>query len=287
MRLQHLVIVGPTASGKTKLSIEAAQLLNAEIICADSRTVYVGMDIGTAKPTQQEQALVRHHCLDIVRPDEPFTVADFVGYAQAAKGRIEQVGKRVVTVGGSGLFVDGFVYAYSFSPPNKEVREKYQSYTIERLQDELVAKEISLPTNAKNKRHLLLALERQGVPPSTRQSLPKGTVIIGINPPKEVLFARIEKRAISMLEDGVAKEVAKLYAHYGDQRAFLGGAYSALRPYLCGDETIEQALNSMIAYDKRLAKRQLTWFKRNPDITWFTSAEDALVWLKRQERSTL
>lgn len=285
--INHIVIVGPTASGKTALAIDIAKIFDGEIICADSRTVYKEMNIGTAKPTAKEQASAPHHCLDLVYPNQPFTVADFVKAAKKAKKEIELSNKISITVGGSGLYIDAFLYDFSLHPPNQTLRDYYQDWSVESLITELEKKEVPLPKNYKNKRHLLLALERQGRANATKNPLPEDTVIIGLNPPKDVLLDRIIKRSQKMIDDGVVQEVTTLYKKYGQQKAFLGGSYGALVGYINGERTIEEALQDMVSYDKKLAKRQMTWFKRNQDIHWFESSELALIWCEQQLRSTL
>lgn len=285
--MHHIVIVGPTASGKTALSLRLATLLNGEIICADSRTVYKGMDIGTAKPTAQDQALVKHHCIDLVYPNEPFTVADFVIAAKQAEQTIRHSSKTPITVGGSGLFIDGFIYDYSFVAPNPEVRKTYQSWSVTQLQQEIIKRNIALPVNSKNKRHLTLALERANRPTPTKKALPKDTMIIGIAPEKDVLLGNIEQRANQMIQEGVLEEVSHMYKTYNTSPALLGGVYRTVQPYLRGEQSIDATLQSIITYDKKLAKRQLTWFKRNPDITWFTSPQEALEWFMNHKQGTL
>ena len=277
--MKHLIIVGPTASGKTKLSIELAHHFNAEIIAADSRTVYKGMDIGTAKPSIKEREGIRHYCIDIADPSTQFTVADFVQAARQARSTILGKGLLDITVGGSGLYIDAFVYDFSFTEPNKEVREKYAHWDVTALHQELERKKIPMPINKMNKRHLIAALEREGLPAPTRKALPKDSVIVGIMPPREVLLERIVLRANLMMEAGVVGEVRQLYERYGlDAPAFKGGPYAALRSYILDGGTYQEAIEALVMYDKKLAKRQITWFKRNKDIKWFDSIEQAKAW---------
>lgn len=279
--IKHIVIVGPTASGKTSLSLQLAQRCNGHIIAADSRTVYKGMDIGTAKPTIEDQNEVKHYCLDLVYPNELFTVADFVKHANSAQNTINTEGKIDITVGGSGLFVDGFVYSYTFTPPNTEVRNKYKDWDIVALQKELQNLNIPLPTNFQNKIHLLHALERNGKPLPSKKPLQKDTLYIGISPPKHLLQTQITNRVYEMISSGVEEEVRGLYLRYGaDCTAFNGGVYKSLRPFIeQGSGTLETAIADTIKSDTSLAKKQLTWFKRNSDIIWFTSGNEALDWV--------
>ena len=282
--IENIVIVGPTASGKTDLAIEIAERHNAEIICADSRTIYKEMNIGTAKPTQLQQNMVKHHCINLVSPNEPFTVADFVKAARAAEHSILNKNKRIVTVGGSGLFVDAYVYEYSFTAPNRDVREQYSDETIESLHKIILQKGLQLPTNNKNKRHLLHVLEREGQPAPTRKPLPSSTLYVGISPPKLLLHKRIQQRAQQMLKSGVLREVADLYHRYGDQPAFHGGAYGVLRQYINSSKNDSTLAEALVRSDISLAKRQLTWFRRNSDIVWFNDTQSAYAWLDSNSR---
>ena len=148
-----IVIVGPTASGKTALAIDIAKRHNGEIICADSRTVYKGLDIGTAKPTPADQARVPHHGLDLVEPDESFSAADFKSYANQKIAEIRQRGRLPVLVGGTGLYVDSVVYDYQFGPPvDKKRRQELSTMTIEELHEYCHKHNVPLPENIYNKR---------------------------------------------------------------------------------------------------------------------------------------
>ncbi len=191
MAINNIVIVGPTASGKTQLAIDLACSYNAEIICADSRTVYKKMNIGTAKPSVEQQRLVKHYCLDIVYPDQSFTVADFVVAAKSAEAQIRRNGKKVITVGGSGLFIDAYVYNFSMVPPNIAKRQYYEQWDVAALQAEIIHKNLALPINSKNKRHLIQVLEREGQPAPNRHPIPASTIIIGLSPTKNELLERI------------------------------------------------------------------------------------------------
>jgi tRNA dimethylallyltransferase len=167
-----IVIVGPTASGKTALAIELAQKYAGEIICADSRTLYKGMDIGTAKPTVEEQALVPHWGLDLVEPGEPFSAADFKRYALQKIDEIRARGHVPFLVGGTGLYVDGIVFDYQFGDTkNAKLRAKLEQKTIAELQVYCNENNIEMPENPQNKRYLIRAIEQVGIN-TTRQKTP-------------------------------------------------------------------------------------------------------------------
>lgn len=163
-KLPLIVIVGPTASGKTSLAIRLAQKYGGEIICADSRTVYRDMDIGTAKPTPEERALVSHWGLDLVSPGERFTAADFKRYALEKIDEIRARGHVPFIVGGTGLYVDSVVFDYEFGGSvDESQRQELEVLSIEELHKYCFKHNISLPENNKNKRHLIRAIEQRGI----------------------------------------------------------------------------------------------------------------------------
>lgn len=264
-----VVIVGSTASGKSELAIKAAKKFNGEIICADSRTIYKGMDIGTAKPSLQDQEEVRHHLLDIVYPDQPFTAADFKRLALQAIEDISQRGKMPVMVGGSGLYIDSVLFDYQFGkPPDLGLRQQLTRKSIEELQEICRQNNIDLPENYLNKRYLIRAIEMGGLIQQKRKLRPN-TLVVGITTNKETLKARIESRARQMVDDGVIDEVAKLGKKYDwDNEAMKGNMYRIFRTVADGTMAIDQGIEQVVQSDLRLAKKQLTWFKRNNHIVW-------------------
>lgn len=232
-----LVIVGPTASGKTALAIELAQKFNGEIVCADSRTVYKYLDIGTAKPTKEERALVPHHLLDVVNPDEPFTVADFKKLANQAIKDIQKRGKLPILAGGSGLYIDSVIYDYQFSPANSR-------------------------RDSQNPRHLAKDI------PAKRSGLGQDTFIIGLDISREELKTRIEKRVSQMIKDGLVDEVEFIHQKFPNSKALDAPGYKAILAYLNDGLSLDEAQALFIKNDLQLAKRQKTWFKRNNSIHW-------------------
>ena len=280
--IKHIVIVGPTASGKTALSLRVAQLYNAEIIAADSRTVYKGMNVGTAKPSPAEQKLVPHHCLDIAWPDNHITVAEFAQHAKNAQKSINKKDKIDVTVGGSGLFVDGFTRQYIFTPHNTKLAEEYKNMSVEELQQIIVKNNLLMPENSKNKRYLLNTISRGNAPLKQKGPL-KDTIFIGIDPPKEVLKEAITMRTQQMVQNNVEQEVKSLYKTYGSGcKALNGGIYKTFKPYIDGQVSLQKAIDATIQSDINLSKRQRTWFKRHKDIMWFNDGLQAYNWLASQ-----
>lgn len=240
-----VAIVGPTASGKTALAIELAEMFDGEIICADSRTVYKGMDIGTAKPTVQERSRVKHHLLDVVTPDKDFNVADFKALATEAIGGIIAARKLPILVGGSGLYVDSVLFDYKFSASGSA-------------------------RDPRNPRHLAKGLgQHQG-------GLRARTLVVGINIDRSLLKLRIEARAESMIEAGLIEEVRRLHQTYPDSKALLAPGYQAFISYLNGDIDLGPAKERLVRSEMQLAKRQLTWFRRNKGIHWLAERGDVV-----------
>jgi tRNA dimethylallyltransferase len=270
-----VVIVGPTASGKTALSIELAERFGGEIICADSRTVYKGMDVGTAKPTQSERSKVPHWGLDLIEPNEPFTVSDFKMYADEKIKEIRSRGKVPFLVGGSGLYIDAVLFDFQFG----EKADDDQRSLLEQLsQDELVSycekHNVQLPENIKNKRHIIRAIERNGKVLQRRSEPISSSIIVGIATDKAILRNRIAARSEQIFANGIVEEATILGKKYGlEHESMTGNIYPIILAYSRGEWSMEQAKDKFTTSDWRLAKRQMTWFRRNPYIMWLSSGE--------------
>lgn len=278
--LPLVVIVGPTASGKTSLAISLAGQFGGEIICADSRTIYKDMNIGTAKPTQEEQVRVPHWGLDIAIPGERYTAADFKRYAEQKMIEIRSRGHIPFLVGGTGLYVDAVIFDYQFGTDADEVlRAKLEKLTIEQLHTYCVENNIRLPENSLNKRYVIRAIEQNGLPTERRLKPISGSIIVGIATDKEILRTRIAQRAEQLFENGVVDEAIMLGEKYGwDNAAMTGNIYRLIREHLDGTLSLDDLKDKNTTADWRLAKRQLTWLRRNPYINWLslTDAKDFL-----------
>lgn len=275
LSLPLIVIVGPTASGKTALAIELAKQFNGEIICADSRTVYKGMDIGTAKPTAIEQAEVPHWGLDLVEPDQSYSAADFKNYATTKITEIRSRGHIPFFVGGTGLYVDAVIFDYQFGQKaNPEQRKKLEAMTIEQLYDYCIKHNVVLPENKENKRYVIRAIEQKDTNIS-RKDVPINTsVIVGVATNRDELRTRIEKRAEQLFDDGVVEEATKLGKKYGwNAESMTGNIYPLVNLYLKKEINFEEMKIKFTTLDWRLAKRQRTWLKRNPHINWLSINE--------------
>jgi tRNA dimethylallyltransferase len=278
--LPLLIIVGETASGKSALGLAAAQQLGGEIICADARTIYEGMDIGTAKANADEQAAVPHHLINTVKPSEYFSAAQFKAQAEASIESIAERGKLPIMVGGTGLYVDAVAYDFSFRPTaDPAERERLNNLSVAELQAEIIDKGLPMPENSLNKRHLSRVIETNGVL-SERGPLRKNTLVVGLRLPRTVLEERVRQRVDMMVAIGFVGEVQHLAEQYGwDAPGMQAPGYKAFRPYLEGVCTLDEAKAAFVRNDLQLAKRQRTWFKRNPDIVWFDNREDALAYI--------
>lgn len=269
-QLPLIVIAGPTASGKTDLAIQLAKEYRGEIICADSRTIYKGMDIGTAKPTKKEREAVPHWGLDLVEPGEYFSAADFKRYADKKIVEIRARGNIPFLVGGTGLYVDSVVFDYIFGPRADETkRAKLEKYSINELQKYCKNNNIILPENSKNKRYLIRAIEQSSSPPRSKKTPKANTVIVGIATEKDELRRRIEYRAEHLFENGMIEEAMGLGEKYGwKSEAMTANIYRLTKHYLDGELSEDELRTAFVVSDWRLAKRQCTWLKRNSFIHW-------------------
>lgn len=274
--LPLVVIAGPTASGKTALAVKMAEQYKGEIICADSRTVYRYMDIGTAKPTHEEQARVPHWGLDLVSPDQRFTAADFKQYAEEKIKEIRARNHTPFLVGGTGLYIDSVLFNYQFGNDiDESLRNRLQAMSIESLQNYCSENNINLPENSTNRRYLIRAIEQNGINHKSDKYPIKNTIIVGISTEKEILRTRIAHRAEHIFDDGVVEEAIKLGKMYGwESEAMTGNIYPLIHVHLDGLLTLQEVQQKFMTLDWRLAKRQMTWLRRNPYIEW-KSLEEA------------
>lgn len=269
LKLPLIVIVGETGSGKSALALKLAQQFNGEIIAADSRTIYKGLNIGTAKPSHADQLLVTHHLLDITTPDKPITVVEFKRLALDAILKIKQRGKVPIIVGGSGLYIDVVIFDYNFlSAPDPTKRKRLEQLTVSELQEIIKKISIQLPENFLNKRHLIRTIETDGKKPTKNQLRPN-TILIGLNISRNDLIKKIENRAKSMLNQGLIKETKIAIKKYGwGAEALRTPAYRSVQQFLEGRINRNDIIDLCVRLDLQLAKKQRTWFKRNKSIHW-------------------
>ncbi|OHA81715.1 MAG: tRNA (adenosine(37)-N6)-dimethylallyltransferase MiaA [Candidatus Yonathbacteria bacterium RIFCSPHIGHO2_01_FULL_51_10] len=274
-----IVVLGPTATGKSDLAVTIAKKFNGEIISADSRQVYTGLDIGTGKVTRREMQGVPHHLLDVVSPKKQYTPAQWKNAAERVAQDIIAQGKLPIICGGTGQYIDALVYNISFPevPPDKKLRARLEKLSSEKLFAMLKKLEPIRAENidAKNPRRLIRAIEiatALGHVPHLETGRPSDydMLFIGLDMDDEMLRARIKARLLARLRQGMVAEAKRLYAQGVSWKRMeeFGLEYRYLSQYLCGKisraELVEQ-LNFAIWH---YAKRQRTWFKRNKDVQW-------------------
>ena len=276
-----IVIVGPTASGKTGLAIRIAQKYGGEVISADSRAVYRGLSIGTAKPTIQERQSVAHWGIDIVDPGERFTAAEFQRYALRKIEEIRLRDRLPILVGGTGLYIDAVVYKFDFPTESNDIdrRDQLAALTIEQLHLYCLEHNIILPQNEMNKRHVVSVILRNGRDNKSERNLNKNTIVVGITTEKNVLQSRIKTRVEEMFNQPVVEEALRVAEEFGwNNEAMTGNVYPLIHQLVDDGITLDRAKELAAVQDWKLAKRQLTWFKRNNDVRWFT-LEDAYTFV--------
>ncbi|MGN0194745.1 MAG: tRNA (adenosine(37)-N6)-dimethylallyltransferase MiaA [Pseudoramibacter sp.] len=288
------VLVGPTASGKTSLSIRMAKVLDGEIVSADSMQIYQKMDIGTAKPTEAEMQGIPHHLIDCIAPDQSFSVADYKERALAAIQDILSRHKLPFVVGGTGLYINALTQKWGFPEikTSPEVRSRleaaYEVHTPEEMHDKLKAidPEAAEKIHPHNKKRVLRALEVYETTGRTktywerqvrRIELPYTYLLMGIRMPRPLIYERIDKRVDLMLQSGLVEEVAGLLKQGYDPSLVSMQAlgYKEIVPYLKGTSTLAEQVRILKRDTRHFAKRQLTWFRKNPEIHWFDVDETA------------
>lgn len=290
-----LVLIGPTAVGKTKLSLEIAEQYGCEIISGDSMQVYREMDIGTAKASEEEQARIPHHMIDIHNPDEPFSVAEFQDRVRALTVEIHQRGKLPFLVGGTGLYVESVCYDYQFTDVQMDeaLRAELDQYAQLLGDDALHAKLAEIdPITAErlhpnDRRRIIRAIEiyqLTGKPLSDylaeQTKLPAYNLcVIGLTMDRALLYKRIEARVDQMMEEGLLQEVQQLLGKgYSPQLVSLQGlGYKEMIGYLTGVHSLSRAVELLKRNTRRFAKRQLSWFRHMKDIEWVDVTDSANI----------
>ena len=283
---QVIVICGPTASGKTGLSIELAKKINGEIVSADSMQIYKDMNIGTAKPTTEEMQGIKHYLIDFVSPDERYSVADYKKDAKKAIKEIIDKGKTPIVVGGTGLYVDSLIYEIEY--PEIEFDEEYRK-ELEKIVDEKgleyvyeKAKEIdpqAIEKISKNDAKRILRIleiyhatgknKTQQEIESRKKEVEYDYKVYAINWDRETLYERINKRVDNMIEQGLIEEVEKISKKYNKfPTAMQGLGYKEVVEYLKGNCTKEEMIEKIKKETRHYAKRQLTWFRKNKQTIW-------------------
>ena len=280
MKPRVIAIVGPTASGKTKMAIDLAKQLNGEVVSADSRYVYRGFNVATAKPTKDEQDGVKHHLIDIVEPEYDYSVADFYDDAKKAIDAILSRGKTPIVAGGTGLYFRVLLENYDLPrvEANPKLREELEAREKEDLLEELkILDTISYEKLIDaNKRRIVRALEVTkilGKPFSEVSSQKEPEFDVDWKMPaissREELYERINKRVDIMVQDGLIDETKFLLKKHGRIKNFVDTiGYREVLAYLDGESSLEEALDKLRQHSRNYAKRQLTWFRKNPALSF-------------------
>ena len=276
-KIKLIVVVGPTAVGKTALGIELAQQFNGEIISGDSQQVYRHLDIGTAKATPEEQAAAPHHLIDVRDVDANYSAYDFVAEASQAIMEIASRGKVPIIVGGTGLYLQSLLEGYHLG--GEVDQEKVLAYrkTLEQLSDEVLFEKIAelgkkIPEINRRRAIRALELAKFGQNLENKETNYEA-LLIGLNDDRQVLYDRINYRVDLMLEKGILDEAKWLYDNHRNVQAARAIGYKELFPYFTGDASLEDCVEKLKQNTRRFAKRQLTWFRNRMAVNFYTVSE--------------
>jgi len=283
-----IVVLGPTASGKTQLAIDLAKELGGEIISADSMQVYKDISVISAKPTEGEKEGIKHHLIDFLSSDKTFSVSDFKTLCEKSINDIIENGKIPIICGGTGLYIDSLINNIHFSEytENSEIRQKYMDIANtkgnEYLYEILKSKDIEISSriHQNNTIKVVRALEVMETTGKTMTEIQRKsnenssnyiTLFIGLNySDRQLLYDRINLRVDNMVNDGLLEEAISLYSRQDVSKTIKQAiGYKELLPHINGDGTLEESIEDIKQYSRRYAKRQITWFKKNKNIKWF------------------
>ena len=271
-----IVIVGPTGVGKTKLSIELAKKLNAEIINADSMQVYKGFNIGTAKITDEEKEKIPHYLFDIVKPTDMYTVYDYQKDARKVIDNILLRGKRVIIVGGTGLYIKALLYDYEFQEENKTY--DFSNMSNAELLDKINSYNLGINIHINNRKRLERALTKllnNNINANKSNTKLYDFLAVGLTAPREKLYKIIDDRVDRMIDNGLVDEVKSFYDRGIHSKAINTGiGYKELYLYFDGKLELEDAINLIKKNSRHYAKRQYTFFNNQMNIKWFNTNYD-------------
>ena len=289
-----LFLVGPTAVGKSAVALELAPLLNAEIIVADSMQVYRNLNIATAKPTLAEQAQVMHHGIDLVNPETPFSVADWLCHAQQAIQKIQQKGKTPLIVGGTGLYVRALRKGLAPHPKTPlSMKLEWEQLPLKQLIEKLIKLDPQAPQliDLKNRRRVeraLAILQQGGTLQLANWKTPQqnfSAPIYGLSRSREDLIQRINKRVEKMFATGLIEEYLKFVENRlpPEATAWQALGYRQIKAYRAGEISYEECVNRIKIQTRQYAKRQMTWFKRDSEIQWISLSSETTPAMTAQQ----
>ena len=287
-----IVICGPTASGKTKLSIELAKKINGEIVSCDSMQIYKDMSIGTAKPTKEEMQNIKHYLIDCISPETRYSVADYKKQAMEYIKEIFEKGKVPIIVGGTGLYVESLIYNIEYNEIKTDLkyREELEKIAQEEGLEKLYEKALKIDEKAtrkisnNDKKRIFRILEIYHTTGKTKTKLEEESrknkpeyefLLFGLTMDREKLYERINLRVDNMMQDGLVQEVKELLNKYEElPTAIQGLGYKEVVEYLKGDTSKEEMIEKIKLETRRYAKRQLTWFRKYNNLTWLNAQND-------------
>ncbi len=279
-----LVVIGPTSVGKTKMGVELAKALNGEVISGDSMQIYKHMDIGTAKVTVDEMEGIKHHLIDIIEPTESFSVKDFQDKVRSTIADISARNKLPIIVGGTGLYIKGALYDYTFSETetkHEEYKVKFKDYTNEQLHDYLKTfdEKSALELHPNNRQRILRAIEIYETTGTTKSDIHAtqqhiclyDALFIGLTLDRDILYERINKRVDIMIDNGLEEEVTALYQQglTKDYQSMKAIGYKEWFDYFDGHKSKGEVIELIKQHSRQYAKRQYTWFKNQFDVQWY------------------
>lgn len=293
MKQKVIAIVGPTAVGKTKLSIDIAKRFNGEIISGDSMQVYRGMDIGTAKITNEEKQGIPHYMIDIKNPDEEFSVADFQAGVQENIEKITANNHLPIIVGGSGLYIQSALYNYNFSSDARDPEltvqlenelEEYGASVLHKRLKQFDPDQAS-KIHPNNHRRLIRAIEIHQTTGRTmteyqreQKESPYDPIFIGLEMERTDLYKQINRRVDKMIRDGLSSEVHQLYIKgMENNQSMRAIGYKEFIPYFKGEYTRDETIQLLKRNSRRFAKRQFTWFKNKMDVAWYVVTSEPIA----------
>lgn len=285
------MVCGPTASGKTKLAVDLALEFGGEVVSADSMQIYKGMDIASAKPTEEEKRGVPHHLMDFLEPTEPFSVADYAVLARKSIEDIHERGKLPIICGGTGLYINTLIDNIEFDDTGSDpaYRAELTALAAERgagyLREMLMAvdPQSAAELHENNMKRIIRALEVYRLSGKTMTELkarsrlnpsPYEPCMMMIDFPREVLYERIDRRVDMMLEAGLVGEAREFFTHDDYATAAQAIGYKELKPYLDGEQSLDECVERLKRETRRYAKRQLTWFKKDSRIEHISAEND-------------
>jgi tRNA dimethylallyltransferase len=277
MSAPFVVIVGPTAIGKTRLSVELAKALNATVISGDAFQLYRTLDIATAKATPEEQSAVTHKLIDVIDPNDTISAAEYQKMVRTEIDSLRQQNDPVILVGGSGLYVQSVLFDYRFPGNSRSdaFEQKYALFSNAELKEHLrrIDHDRADAIHESNRRRLLRAIQIASSDDSseqTRQSpIYEDAILIGLKTERDILYEHIERRVDQMIERGLVEEARRVHERYRTSQASAAIGYKELFPYFDGEQTLAECIETIKLHSRRYAKRQMTWFQNQMDVVWF------------------